>query len=226
MSRVSNNVESPRTPNPATRYLEWKSKEKCFSFYNRDTGKEELIKLPFKFALLEQYHTVRGWDDSTDSRIFGNEVLYLGTQEIRVMSYKGGKLLEGLYNTIKADVLRVGGKYHRSLYIVLEDGTLCNLVFKGSAVKEWTDFVKESKKGLFESWIEIKEAEEKKKGSIKYTTPVFELGSKITKKHDVIIDEAANAVATYFNEQFKTEAPQQEPEQVEDLETVDDEIDF
>jgi len=54
---------SPAT-NPATKFLSWKSNEKLFSYYDKETQSNIEVKLPFKFLVLEELASVKGWSDS------------------------------------------------------------------------------------------------------------------------------------------------------------------
>lgn len=194
MARIShtNNNEST-TSNPTTKYLEWKSNEKNFRYYDKSASENVDVNLPFKFLFLQHYHTVKGWNDASASGIYSNEVFYIGSEEMTVRSFKGGVIAEGIYKDIKPKIINAGGKYHRSVYVMLEDGTIANLSFKGAVVKEWSDFIELNKKLVDNKWIEITEAKEEKKGSVNYTVPTFVLGANISKadatKADVVADE-------------------------------------
>ena len=72
-------------------------------------------------------------------------------------------LAEGLYKDIKSNIVNAGGKYHRSVYVMLEDGTIANLSFKGAVVREWSDFMEANRSLTDAQWIEVKEAREEKK---------------------------------------------------------------
>jgi len=51
MSTTSNRRNAFSTPqsNPATKFLSWKSNDKQFSFYDRETKENVLVPLPFRF---------------------------------------------------------------------------------------------------------------------------------------------------------------------------------
>lgn len=212
MSRI-NHSKSNESTNPTTKYLSWGSNKKKFTYYDGTSDVD--VDLPFKFLFLQHYHTIKGWNDESDSRIYSNEVYYIGSEPLSVKSFKGKRIAEGLYSDIKASVISAGGKYHRSVYVMLEDGSIANLSFKGAVVKEWTDFFDKSKHLLDNQWVEIKTFEDKKKGSIKFTTPTFEIGANLTKSETAQADDAAAIFQEYINKYFGVVEEQEEEKKVE-----------
>jgi hypothetical protein len=204
MARIShNNNEEQKSSNPTSRYLEWKSNDKRFSFYDKKAGQNVAVDLPLKFVFLQHYHTVKGWSDSSASGIYSNEVFYIGSEPMTVRSFKGGVIAEGLYKDIKNDLVSAGGKYHRSIYAMLEDGTIANISLKGAGVREWSDFMETNKSLVDGNWIEIVSAKEQKKGSISYSTPEFKAGSRLTKSDsqnaDIVAGKLKNFLDNYFS---------------------------
>lgn len=223
MARVSHTSDSGKTQNPTNIFLEYKSSKKTFSSYNRSNGAKEDLKLPFKFVFLQNYHTVRGWDDSSDSGIYSNEVYYIGKEVMRVRS-KSGLIAEGIYKDIKNEVRDAGGKYNRSIYIMLEGGDVANIQLKGSAVKSWGDFITENAKLVDNQWIEVNKVENKKKGSVKYTVPVFELGASLSEDDSNLADTVADELQSYFDDYFSKAEDQGKEVPTEEFEEPD--LDF
>lgn len=199
MARISHTQEASTSSNPTKRYLEYKSVKKEFSYYDKDLGEEVNVPLPLKFVFIQHYHTVKGWHDASNSGIYANEVFFIGSEPMSVKSFKGGKIAEGIYTDIKAQVLSAGGKYHKSIYVMLEDGTLANISLKGSSVKEWSDFMEENKNNVDNNWVEILVATDEKKGSIKYSVPKFTLGDSLTKKESSDADSCAFELKEYLD---------------------------
>ena len=171
--------------NPAVKFLEWKSEEGKLSYYDKEKQENVFVDLPFSFVILEHYHTVKGWHDESESGIYANEVFAIGTEELKVKAFKGGLIKEGLYKEIKDKVKAEGAHYCRSIYAVTNDLELVNISLKGSGVKSYSTFVNDVLKGdhnFDKQWIKITGAEEKKKGKVKYSVPVFEISSKIKDK--------------------------------------------
>lgn len=186
-------------PNPAKRFLDWKSDNKCFSYYDKEKEERIEVPLPFKFLVLKEMQTVKGWNDASESAIYSNEVKYLSTEELNVRSFKGGEIAKGLYKDIRSKVIDAGGHYVKSIYIMTEDNEIWNLQLKGSAVSEWGEFTKKSKSRLFDEWVEVTEAEERKKGSIKYSVPVFMYNTSLTEDEGNKADEVYKTLEVYMN---------------------------
>ena len=55
------NVFSGGSKNPATKFLEWKSDQKGFSYYDKGLAKNVEVSLPFKFVFLDELSTVKGF---------------------------------------------------------------------------------------------------------------------------------------------------------------------
>ena len=219
----SNRAKAFQAPlsNPAKRFLEWKSNDKCFSYYDKEKKENVLVELPFKFLVLDQLHTVSGWNDATSSGIFSNEVKFISKQVMTVKPFKGNEIAKGLYADIKEKVKNAGGHYVKSIYIMLEDGTLANIQLKGSAVQQWGEFTNKSLSRLPEEWVVVDKAIDGKKGAVKYTTPGFTFGGSLSDKEaaqaDLVFDELETYLKAYL---IKEEAPVE----VEDLDT--DDLDF
>jgi hypothetical protein len=215
MARISHQQESNKSSNPTTKYLEWKSNDKSFSYYDKSKGENVKVELPFKFVFLQHYHTVKGWSDASGSGIYSNEVYFIGSEPMAVKSFKGGVIAEGLYKEIKPTITNAGGKYHRSVYVMLEDGSLANISFKGAVVREWSIFMENNANNCDVKWVEVNTAVEQKKGSVKYTTPDFTLGASITKADSVKADKVAGEFQEYISSYLKKKDEVVESEPVE-----------
>jgi hypothetical protein len=221
----SNRAKAFQAPlsNPAKRFLEWKSNDKCFSYYDKEKSENVKVELPFKFLVLDQLHTVSGWNDATSSGIYSNEVKFISKQVMTVKPFKGNEIAKGLYADIKEKVKNAGGHYVKSIYIMLEDGTLANIQLKGSAVQQWGEFTNKSLSRLPEEWVVVDKAVEGKKGAVKFTTPGFKFDGSLNDaeaaKADAIFDELETYLKAYL---IKEEAPVE----VEDLNQEVDDLDF
>lgn len=219
----SNRAKAFQAPlsNPSKRFLEWKSNEKAFSYFDKEKKENVKVELPFKFLVLDQLHTVSGWNDATSSGIYSNEVKFISKQVMTVKPFKGNEIAKGLYADIKEKVKNAGGHYVKSIYIMLEDGTLANIQLKGSAVQQWGEFTNKSLSRLPEEWVVVDKAIDGKKGAVKYTTPGFTFGGSLSDKEaaqaDLVFDELETYLKAYL---IKEEAPVE----VEDLDT--DDLDF
>jgi hypothetical protein len=220
--------------NPAGKFLSWKSNEQCFSYYDKDIEDKEKanvkIQLPFKFLFLDQLQSVKGWSDALSGQIISNEVKTVSDQELNAVCYhknvKGEStkttIAKGLYKDIKDAVVSAGAKYHKSIYIMLEDGTLANIQLKGASVKEWGDFFNKSKSRLADEWIIVKSAKPGKKGAVKYFTPEFTFERSITEDESVQADEVFDILDTYLQVYLKKPVTNIEVKDAEVLEEEDD----
>lgn len=208
--------------NPSTKFLQWKSNEKCFEFYNKETQQKVSVPLPFKFLVLDEMHTVSGWNDASSSGIFSNEVKFISKEVMTVKPFKGNEIAKGLYKDIKEKIVSAGGHYVKSIYIMLEDGSLANLQLKGSAVQKWGEFTQKTRNRLPDEWVQVTKAIEGKKGAVKFFTPDFSFERSITEDEAVQADEAFNILETYLKaylvkaEPIVEEIPQDDPD--DDLE--------
>lgn len=190
-----------KSSNPATKFLEWSSEKKCFKYYDKEAKENVFVPLPLKFVILEHYHTVKGWNDASESGIYSNEVLFTGSEEMEVKAFKGGVLAKGLYKEIKHTVADKGGHYCRSIYVVLSDGELVNISLKGSAVREYSEFDKINGNKWQNNWMAVTGARDEKKGRVDYSVPIFEVADPIKDSKKIIpfVEQLQNYMREYFN---------------------------
>lgn len=209
--------------NPATKFIDWKSNDKQFSYYDKENKVQVPIPLPFKFLALDEMHTIKGWSDSCQSAIFSNEVKYISKEIMTVKPFKGNEIAKGLYSDIKEKIKAAGAHYVKSIYIMLEDGSLANLQLKGASCQAWGDFTKKNRTRLPDEWVSIKKSEEGKKGAVKFYTPIFEFDKSLSENEMDQADEAFRILETYLKAYLvKAEpvidAPLEDPIDEDDLE--------
>ena len=192
--------------NPAAKFLEWDSNSGAFKWYDKEAGENKFIKTPFKFVVLKELHTIKGWHDKSESGIYSNEVATLNDR-LDVKSFKGGPIISGIYRDIK-DQLQ-GGVYNKSIYVMLADGSLANISMKGAVVATWGDFTKKSRARLSDEWVAVMKHEDMKKGSVKYTIPVFEYKSSMTSDEGGMADKAYEIMKDYLTGYFGKEAEEE-----------------
>lgn len=197
---MSNRRQAFQTPqsNPATKFFDWKSNDKCFSYYDKEKKENVLVQLPFKFLVLDELHTIKGWNDATQSAIYSNEVKFIGTETMTVKPFKGNEIAKGLYKDIKEKVKSAGGHYVKSIYIMLEDGSLANLQLKGSSVQKWGEFTQKTRNRLPDEWVVVEKAVDGKKGAVKFSTPDFKFLNSISDAEADLADEAFNTLEAYL----------------------------
>lgn len=235
MSTTSNRRQAFAQPqaNPATKFIDWKSNDKCFSYYDKsiadscktpEEAKEKAnvkIHLPFKFLVLDELHTIKGWNDASSSGIFSNEVKFISKEIMTVKPFKGNEIAKGLYKDIKEKIVAAGGHYTKSIYIMLEDGSLANIQLKGSAVQQWGEFTQKTRSRLADEWVEVKTAKEGKKGAVKFNVPEFQFSKSLSESEAEQADEAFNILEAYLKAYLVKSEPVAETaidEEVGDLE--------
>jgi hypothetical protein len=235
--------------NPATKFIEWKSNDKCFSYYDKEIAESlkgsdaEVIKekanvqiaLPFKFLVLDELSFVKGWSDALSGNIISNEVKFISKETIVAKCYhknlKGDsvttEIAKGLYKDIKEQIVTAGAKYHKSVYVMLEDGSLANIKFKGACVGKWADFTQKSKSRLADEWVIVAKAEDGKKGAVKFSTPSFAFHSSLIDIEADLADDAFNILESYLKTYLAKAEPAIVEEEEDDFEpTIDDGLDF
>ena len=214
----------PQT-NPATKFIDWKSNDKCFNYYDKETKENVALPLPFKFLVLDELHTVKGWNDASQSAIYSNEVKWISKEIMNVKPFKGNEIAKGLYKDIKEKVKSAGAHYVKSIYVMLEDGSIANLQLKGASCQSYGDFTAKTRSRLTDEWVEVANFVEGKKGAVKYTTPEFKFKKSISDAEADLADEAFNTLEAYL----KTYLTKVEPTEIEviDEESVEeDELEF
>ena len=187
----------PQT-NPATKFIEWKSNDKCFNYYDKEAQKNVEIPLPFKFLVLDELHTIKGWNDASSSNIYSNEVKFISKEVMTVKPFKGNEIAKGYYKDIKDKVVAAGGHYTKSIYVMLEDGSLANISLKGSGVQKWGDFTQKTRNRLADEWVTVAKTEDGKKGAVKFSTPSFSFANSISDEEANMADEAFNILESYL----------------------------
>jgi hypothetical protein len=209
--------------NPATKFLDWKSNDKCFEYYDKEKQEKVSVALPFKFLVLDELHTIKGWNDASSSGIFSNEVKFISKEVMTVKPFKGNEIAKGLYKDIKEKIVAAGGHYVKSIYIMLEDGSLANLQLKGSAVQKWGEFTQKTRNRLPDEWVQVTKAIEGKKGAVKFFTPDFSFERSISDTEAIQADEAFNILETYLKT-YLTKAEPVIEEVIQD--DPDDDLEF
>jgi hypothetical protein len=187
-----------QTESPVKKYLSWSSNEKCFTYWDKDSKTNKSLPLPLNFIHYDEMATIKGWHDTSGSGIYSNEIKSTKSQEFHVRSFKGGEIVSGFYSEIKAKINAAGGDYHISLYAEL-DGEVVNFSFKGAALMTWSDFAKENRKSFLGNYVKVAGALDAKKGSVKYSVPVFEIGDNISASVSDESDNNYDSLQEYFN---------------------------
>jgi hypothetical protein len=196
MARADAYTESVKSP--VKKYLSWSSNDRCLTYWDKEAKENKQVKLPLQLIHFAEFGTIKGWHDPSGSGIYSNEVSSSKSEELTVRSFKGkGELAKGLYQDIKEKVVALGGKYNLSLYALL-NGEVVNISLQGSALQAWSKFATDSRKSFLGNFIDIKSAEELKKGSIKYSIPTFSVGGVIPLSVSESADKDYDTLVAYF----------------------------
>lgn len=217
---------TPQT-NPATKFLSWKSNDKSFEYYDKEKAENVKVPLPFRFLVLDELHSVKGWNDATQSAIYSNEVKFISKETMTVKPFKGNEIARGLYADIKEKIKSAGAHYVKSIYVMLEDGSLANIQLKGAAVQKWGEFTAKVRNRLPDEWIIVEKTIEGKKGAVKFYTPEFRFERSLSESEAEQADACFDELETYL----KTYLVKSEPEAIEVNEPEfvpanDDDVDF
>jgi hypothetical protein len=216
MSNRKNAFQQPQS-NPATKFFDWKSNDKCFSYYDKEEQKNILVPLPFKFLVLDELHAVKGWNDATSSGIYSNEVKFISKEPMTVKPFKGNEIAKGLYKDIKEKIQAAGGHYVKSIYIMLEDGALANIQFKGAAVQKWGEFTAKTRTRLADEWVVVDGVIDGKKGAVKFYTPDFKFEKSLSDSEADLADSAFDTLEAYLTTYLVKAEP------IADIEVIDEE---
>lgn len=182
---------------PVKKYLSWSSNEKCFTYWDKEAKENKKLALPVKFIHYDEFATIKGWHDPSSSGIYSNEVKSTKTEKLVVRTFSNKILADGLYQDIKPSVNSAGGDYHVSLYAEM-NGEIINISLKGAALGTWSNFSKDHRKFFLGSYINVIGAQDEKKGSVKYSVPVFQVGDKIEDSVSQNSDKNYDELVSYF----------------------------
>ena len=218
--------EVTKNSNPTSKFLEWKSNNKSFSFYDKVNKQNVEVKLPLTFLVLEEYHTIKGFSDADQTGIYSNEILQISAEEFEVRTFKGRIISKGTYSDIKASVNAAGGNYHKSIYAVTKEGELINISLKGAAVSKWSKLVEKGAwKRLSDEWISIESAEDHKKGMVKYSTPNFVFNTSLSENEFKTVKSKATELENYLTTYFAKDVVVEDVAELDGVEALES-LDF
>lgn len=205
---------------PAEMYLEWKSDDKSFSYYDKSQGKNITVD-PGKFLFLMDRSTIKGWSEADQSGIYSNEVKNLSTDDLNVRTFSGKAIASGKYADIKEAIQKAGGTFTKSIYAMMDDGTIINFQLRGVSLRQWMDFTAKSRRRLPDEWITIASVEEGKKGRVTFSFPIFEFSGSLNSKEGDLADQQYNELKRKIEPSERIADNQANQEVI-----ADDEIDF
>ena len=204
---MSRSNPNEKTPNPATRWFEWKSSEKSFQFYDKEKKEVVPVKLPFTFIVLDRTATIKGYNSKLKLGIYSNEVRDTREQPLAVKYHGAETIAEGMWSEIKDKVgsKSVGGKFALNIYLAFRAGKQLFIgCFQatGCALGAWFEFEKANRRTIFEKAVTVKTTRHDSSGDVEYDAPVFTLAD-VTEETNEQAKELDKDLQAYFAGYFK-----------------------
>lgn len=192
----------PTAKNPSTRFIDWHGGEDAtdrLTYWDKEQETSIGVPLPFSFLVLDELHTVTGFNDAQHSGYWANEVKDL-KNDIIVVRTKQGIQAKGTYDQIKALNLN-GLKYAKSVYVGYYDDAnelaIGNIKLAGAALTAWIEFNKRF--NVEQCAVQLLKADGPyKKGSTTYYVPVFD-GRAVSPETDKRWVELDRELQTYLD---------------------------
>ena len=90
---MENNQQGRRKPdnqvltNPAKFFIQWKSKDEAFIYYNKDKKVDVKMPKPFVFIPLSMAYTLKGYNQKKQKSYIANEIENIETDILTIRSY-------------------------------------------------------------------------------------------------------------------------------------------
>jgi hypothetical protein len=170
-------LSRPIAQNPAQRFMDWSGSRGELSYWDKEKSERIPVKLPFKFIVLDELHTITGYSDADQSGFWSNENRKT-SDDFTVRTKRGVKYV-GPYKDGRspAPLTPQGSKYTKSVYIAQKLGdewVLSNLKLSGAALTAWIDLT--TKHRLEGKIVALVGSTEGTKGATKFQIPTFEYG--------------------------------------------------
>lgn len=228
-------LSRPVVQNPAVRFYEWSGSRGKLEYYDKEKSERISVKLPFKFIVLDELHTITGYSDQDTSGFWSNETRRT-SEDFTVRTKRGIKYVGSYKNDRGIKQTPVGAKYTKSIYIAQkldDEWVIANLKLSGAALNAWIDLAGKHK--LEGNITAVTGHTEGTKGATVYQIPTFEYGGA-PKGDDLQIataldDQLQTYLDTYlsapkyddnaepiYEDSFNTDDGKATPEQLADFE--------
>lgn len=197
--------EGPK--NPAKIFIQWKSKDEKFSYWNKQKEENTMLPMPFTFIPLYRCVTVKGYNHKKKKTYIANEVENINDDAFVVKSHNTTtkeKKVEhsGMYADIKEDFDQ-NIKYTESIYAAIKNKkgelSLVNLQLNGAGLHHWFEFYKT---GIWGKSVTVKKFTEEVNGDVEYKAPVYEIGS-ISKEDNIACGKLQKEIKDYLKAYFE-----------------------
>lgn len=199
------------TPNPAKIFIQWKSKNKAFSYYNKEKEEDVLLPMPFSFIPLAKASTVKGYNHKKNKTYIANEVDDLATSIIVVNSYntqtkERKEEHRGLYKDIKEDFDQ-NIKFTDSIYAAIKNKkgelSLVNIQLNGAGLHHWFDFIK--KNNIWATAVKCDGFTNEINGKVEYCAPLYK-AEAISEADDIKAAELQEEINAYLAKYYADNA--------------------
>lgn len=166
-------LSNPSVKNPAVKFIEFKGESGIFQYFDKEIGKNIPLSFPIFFIVLDELHTVRGFNQRLKAGVFSNEIRSIKNDIMNVRVFKSDIKLVGVWDSIKDEVNRIQGHYSKSVYAALiksrTDVELVNFQMHGASRSPWFEFKGDKQK----FGISIYETIDDNSGTVSFKRPVF-----------------------------------------------------
>lgn len=191
MSILDNKIYNP------AKFYEWAGSTGHLRTYNKET-KTEILVDELEFIVLDQAATLKGWDDSSSSSYWSNEIK--DSKDEFVLRNKKGIVAKGTYNEVKDTP---GVKFCKVVYAYdVKNKEVIGLLLHGSSVTVAIDAkIKDGAKYSF-----VKNPEIQKKGATKYYVPIIKAMECPSEELELARGAYVNTLKPYLD-QYYAEKP-------------------
>ena len=235
---MSRTTEQNLVASPVTKYLTWKTLKEIkviegeeieklkgggYTWYNKETEKNEEVKIE-RFAVLNlSVRCFKGYDEARKRGVWSNSAIK--PEHIVTVRAKDEKILSFPLKDYKLhkDTLKgYGAKYTVDLLVAIEteDGKweIVSMLLSGAQLTGapadamnptaeekqlgWFNFSKTYQKLLYKNFVNLGPAVIKKKGQSKFAVPRFEIGEQIDAETSGVLNELDKQLVEYFDAYF------------------------
>lgn len=169
-------LSNPQLQNPSHRFYSWSGSRGQLEYWDKENSKNIAVKIPFKFIVLDELHTITGYSDADQSGFWSNETR-MTRDDFTVRTKRGVKYVGPYKNDQGIVQVPQGSKYAKSIYIAHKIGdewVIGNIKASGVALTAWIDLNQKHKtEGNITA---LTGSTEGSKGATKFQIPTFEYG--------------------------------------------------
>ncbi|MBO9615590.1 MAG: hypothetical protein J7619_23035 [Dyadobacter sp.] len=204
-----------QTQNPASCFLEWRSDEGTFSFWDKDSETRVPIDLPLRFLVLKQMIRITGFDEIRQQGIYSNEVKDIRYSPFNVRYQDGTPLAKGLYSEIKPTLKAAMAQYSKSIYAMSEKGELICIRIKGQGLMSWENSIGKGGQRWQDEWVSVADFETREHNrdgqTETYSVPIFKFDGSLGKDQDEYAEGLYEQIDTYFKFAGSAQPEAQQP---------------